>query len=206
VNVVNISQVGINLIKSFEGCRLNSYQDVGGVWTIGYGHTSNVHANMSITQQQADAFLEQDLQRFSQAVSSAVKVPLNQYQFDALVSFCYNVGVTAFTTSSLLQRLNRGDYSGACSELDLWIHAGGKVVQGLVNRRNAEQVLFNRTVETTKTQPTLVTQNYTIRSGENLTKIAARMGTTVNVLCRLNPQIKNPNLVYAGQVIKVPRK
>lgn len=203
---MNLSQVGINLIKSFEGCRLTSYQDVGGVWTIGYGHTSNVYANMSITQQQADAFLEQDLQRFSQAVASAVKVPLNQYQFDALVSFCYNVGVHAFATSSLLKRLNRGDYSGACEEMDLWIHAGGKVVQGLVNRRNAEQALFNRVVETPKPTPTLVTQNYTIRSGENLTKIASRMGTTVGVLCRLNPQIKNPNLVYAGQVIKVPRK
>lgn len=144
---MQISQVGINLIKSFEGCRLTSYQDVGGVWTIGYGHTSGVRSGVSITQQQADSLLVQDLQSFSDAVNSLVKVSLNQYQFDALVSFVYNVGKGAFASSTLLQKLNNGDYAGASNEFSLWVHVGTQVIQGLVNRRKAEQTLFNRMVE-----------------------------------------------------------
>jgi lysozyme len=253
---MNVSQVGINLIKSFEGCRLSAYQDVGGVWTIGYGHTAGVRSNDVISQEQAESLLKSDIESFANAVNDLVHVPLNQYQFDSLVSFTYNVGIHAFATSTLLQMLNAGDYSGASNQFDLWVHAGQKVIQGLVTRRNAEKTLFNKVVEIPvqsqntytvqsgdnlthianrfgKTVSELVTlngisnpnliqvgqvlrlngsvphattQNYTIRSGENLSVIASRMGTSVNAILALNPSIKNRNLVYAGQVIKVPSK
>jgi lysozyme len=198
---MNISQVGINLIKSFEGCRLTAYKDVAGVLTIGYGHTSGVRSGQTITQAQADALLVQDLKKFCDTVNANIRVPINQYQFDALVSFAYNVGATAFKTSTLLEMLNKKDYHGASNQFLLWVHAKGKVVQGLVNRRKAEKALFDKAIATPPT-----TQDYTIRTGENLTVIAKRMNTTVAKIVSLNPSIKNPNVVYAGQKIKVPSK
>ncbi len=101
------SQTGINLIKSFEGCRLTSYRDVAGIWTIGYGHTGNIAPGMCISQEQAEAFLKSDLARFEECVNRGVTVPLTQDMFDALVSFTYNVGTGALQRSTLLCKLNR---------------------------------------------------------------------------------------------------
>jgi lysozyme len=153
---MKISQVGINLIKSFEGCILHEYKDAVGVPTIGYGHTGGVRPNQTITQQQAEELLKQDLEKFEKGVTDLVKVPLNQYQFDALVSFSFNVGLGALQTSTLLKKLNAKDYSGASKEFDKWVHAGGDVLRGLVSRRDAEQSLFNRHVETPKTNVSLI--------------------------------------------------
>ncbi|MEO0539337.1 MAG: lysozyme [Cyanobacteria bacterium P01_A01_bin.105] len=133
---------GLQMIKSFEGLRLTAYQDAVGVWTIGYGTTRNVRRGMRITREKAEAFLQEDLVRFEKAVNDAVKVPLNDNQFSALVSFAYNVGAGALRTSTLLKKLNRRDITGAANELPRWNKAAGRVLAGLTRRRNAERALF----------------------------------------------------------------
>jgi lysozyme len=137
-----LNQAGLDLIKSFEGLRLNAYRDAVGVWTIGYGHTAGVRAGQAITAAQAEDYLRSDVRRFENAVNAAVKVPLNDNQFAALVSFTYNLGEGALQRSTLLRLLNSGDYAGAAREFDKWVNAGGQRLAGLVRRRDAEQALF----------------------------------------------------------------
>ena len=141
------SDRGIALIKAHEGLRLQAYQDPVGVWTIGYGHTTaagppKVERGMKITDAGADAILRQDLAKFEGYVSSAVKVPLNQNEFDALVSFTFNLGPGNLRSSTLLKKLNAGDRAGAADEFLKWTKAGGKTLPGLVKRREAERALF----------------------------------------------------------------
>ncbi|MCP1104855.1 lysozyme [Serratia nevei] len=133
---------GLNLIKHFEGLKLRAYQCSAHVWTIGYGHTVDVSANDVITEEEALYFLHQDVAESERAVNQYVHVPLTQNQFDALVSFVFNLGVGNFRTSTLLKKLNAGDDDGAAQEFGRWIHAGGKVLPGLVRRREAERALF----------------------------------------------------------------
>ncbi len=133
---------GVNLIKSFEGLRLKAYQDAVGVWTIGYGTTRGVKPGQEISEAQAEALLKTDLNRFERAVNQAVRVPINDNQFAALVSFSYNVGAGALRSSTLLKKLNRRDFYGAANELPRWNRAGGRVLAGLTRRRNAERALF----------------------------------------------------------------
>ncbi|MGQ5522748.1 lysozyme [Chitinimonas sp. PSY-7] len=134
---------GINLIKQYEGLRLKAYQDVVGVWTIGYGHTgSDVHAGLTITSAQATQLLQKDLQYFENGVSKLVTVPLNSNQFSALVSFSYNVGLNNLGSSTLLRLLNQGNYAGAAQQFPRWDRAGNQVLPGLLARRQAEQALF----------------------------------------------------------------
>lgn len=143
------SPKGIALIKSAEGLRLKAYPDpgTGGLpWTIGYGSTSGVTRNMVITEAQAEKMLAEDLVRFERIVERLVQVPLNQGQFDALVSFTYNVGEGNFTKSTLLRKLNAGDSAGAAEQFSRWVHAGGKVLPGLVKRRAAERAMFLESV------------------------------------------------------------
>lgn len=142
-----LTQEGIDLIKQFEGWRSNAYQDSVGVWTIGYGHTSNagppkVHSGLKITLSEGETILRRDLKTFENAVARNVTVPLNPNQYSALVSFCYNVGPGNFARSTLRRRLNTGDYLGASKEFLKWNKAGGTVLAGLVRRREAEQALF----------------------------------------------------------------
>lgn len=139
---MEISKNGINLIKKFEGCSLKAYKCPAGVWTIGYGHTNKVFADDVITQEEAETLLKHDLIIHCNNVSKLVKVFLNQNQFDALVSFEYNVGYTAFQNSTLLKLLNQGKYKEAVEQFDRWVYAGKKVLPGLVNRRKAEKELF----------------------------------------------------------------
>ncbi|AXE31651.1 muraminidase [Chromobacterium phragmitis] len=135
---------GIRLIKQFEGLRLAAYQDMVGVWTIGYGHTGpDVKAGLIITQQQADKLLAADLEKFETGVGQLVAVPLNANQFAALVSFSYNLGLGNLRSSTLLRLLNQGDFAGAAAQFSRWNRAGGQVVAGLARRRQAEQALFN---------------------------------------------------------------
>lgn len=133
---------GLALIKHFEGLRLRAYQCSANVWSIGYGHTAGVKPDDVITPEQADAFLRQDVSDSEQAVSRFVRVPLTQYQFDALVSFTFNLGSGNLRTSTLLRLLNAGDYPGAAGQLLRWVNAGGKELPGLVRRRVAEKELF----------------------------------------------------------------
>ncbi len=141
---MKISQAGLGLIKRFEGCELEAYQDAVGIWTIGYGHTGpDVHEGLKITQAQADAILAKDVERFASGVAANVRVALTQSEFDALVSFAFNVGLTAFRTSTLLKLLNdNSDRSVVATQFLRWNKAGDKVLEGLTKRRNAEKELF----------------------------------------------------------------
>lgn len=141
------SENGIELLKRFEGLELEAYQDIAGIWTIGYGHTGDdVQPGMKLTEREAEELLRRDLKPREQAVSNAVKVSLNQNEFDALVSFVYNVGAAAFRGSTALKRLNRGDRIGAADALTWWNKAtvSGvlREVLGLTRRRAAEKALF----------------------------------------------------------------
>lgn len=141
------SEKGIALIKQFEGCKLTAYQDSVGIWTIGYGWTQPVdgkpiRAGMTIKQETAERLLKTGLVSYESDVSRLVKVGLTQGQFDALVSFTYNLGARSLSTSTLLRKINAGDYAGAADEFLCWNKAGGKVLNGLTRRREAERALF----------------------------------------------------------------
>ena len=132
------SKSGLELTEQFEGCRLTAYRDQGGVLTIGYGHTHGVQEGDTCTQEQAEAGLASDIAWASLAVNRLVSVPLNQAEYDALTDFVFNVGSGNFSTSTLLAKLNAGDFIGAAAEFDRWDKAGGQVVAGLLRRRQAE--------------------------------------------------------------------
>jgi lysozyme len=138
-----VGQAGLALIKGFEGLRLQAYKCPAGVWTIGYGHTgSDVTPGLAISSQQAEDLLKKDLTRFENAVFKLVSVTVTQNQFDALVSFCYNLGEGALGKSTLLKLLNAGDAAAAADQFLKWDKAGGKTLAGLTRRRVAERDLF----------------------------------------------------------------
>lgn len=139
---MNIGKQGLDLIKQFEGLRLKAYKCPAGVWTIGYGHTKTVKPYQVITEAEATKLLIKDLAWVEDAVDKHVTVFLNQPQYDALCSFVYNVGATAFRRSTLVRLLNAGDYEGAEQQFKRWNKAGGKVLKGLTRRREAERALF----------------------------------------------------------------
>lgn len=163
-----INAEGLAHIKRFEGLRLKAYRDVADVLTIGYGHTSaagapKVYAGQTITEAEAEKILMSDLAKFEARVSRQVKVTLNENQFAALVSFDFNTG--ALHKSTLLKKLNAGNYDAVPGELMKWVNAGGKRVQGLVNRRSAEAGLWakgdfvsSNYVEAKPTAPAVVTK------------------------------------------------
>lgn len=138
-----ISLAGLNLIKRVEGIKLTRYKDVAGYWTIGVGHKLQPWETMeTITEAEAMRLLAQDVASAEAAINRLVKVALTQAQFDALVSFVFNVGSGAFARSTMLARLNAGDYAGAAAQFAKWVYAGGEVSQGLKNRRVAEAAYF----------------------------------------------------------------
>ena len=140
---MKISAAGIELLKQFEGCRLTAYQDSVGVWTIGFGTTAGVKEGQTISQVKAEEYLRSDLAIFEKAVTESLKVPVNQNQFDALVSFTYNVGVSAFRSSTLLNLINeKTDKKVVAAEFSKWVKAGNQTLPGLVSRRKAESELF----------------------------------------------------------------
>jgi lysozyme len=142
-----INDAGLDLIKSFEGCNLKAYQDVAGIWTIGYGHIRGVQEGMGITQEQATEFLQQDMSDTEAFVVSATSsVPTTNNQYAAMVSLCFNIGAGNFQTSSVLRfHLAKNNNSAANSFL-LWdkAHVDGQlvVVKGLLNRREKEKELY----------------------------------------------------------------
>ncbi|HTW69404.1 MAG TPA: lysozyme [Acetobacteraceae bacterium] len=142
-----INDAGLDLIKHFEGCRLDAYQDVAGIWTIGYGHTGGVTPGMTITQDQADQFLQNDLNGTENAVTAATaEVAPTDNQFAAMVSLCYNIGAGAFKSSTVLRQHLAGNFAAAADAFLLWdkatIDGQLQVVQGLLNRRQAERQLY----------------------------------------------------------------
>jgi lysozyme len=138
--ISTINQAGVDLIKQWEGLRLEAYLCPAGVWTIGYGHTGDVDPLDVITEEEAEDLLRKDLWRFEDAVSNLVRVSLSDNEYAALVSFTYNLGVGAFSQSTLLRRLNLGEQPGIViqQEFPRWVNANGEKLQGLVNRRNDE--------------------------------------------------------------------
>lgn len=139
------SKTGLQLTERFEGCKLTAYQDQVGRWTIGYGHAENVTPGLTITPEQAEAFLIEDTQAAAHCVNELVKAPLTQDEFDSLVDFTYNVGRGALAESTMLKLLNAGDYRSAAEQFDRWSDAGGHEVAGLLRRREAETQEFNAT-------------------------------------------------------------
>lgn len=163
-----INAAGLSLVKQWEALRTAAYRDAVGVWTIGYGHTNAaggpvVTAGMEITAEEADVILQSDLSKFEARVERLVKVALTDNQFAALVSFDFNTG--ALDKSTLLKKLNKGDYNAAPVELMKWVNAGGKKLNGLVNRRSAEAGLWakgafvsSNYIDATATAPAVLTK------------------------------------------------
>ena len=139
---MNISQEGISLIKKFEGCELEAYKCAAGVWTIGYGHTKDVKEGDSILKEDAESMLVHELQEYCNDVDIAVKVDLKQNEFDALVSWTYNLGLTNLNSSTMLKVLNECKHNEVPAQMKRWNKASGQVKQGLVRRREAEALMF----------------------------------------------------------------
>jgi lysozyme len=144
------SPVGIALIQKFEGCKLEAYRCSAGVLTIGYGRTKGVKKGDTCTQAQADAWLVEDLDEAEDGVHICVEVKLTQNEFDALVSFTFNLGIKSLSQSTLLRLLNQGKTKEAAAQFHRWCNAGGKRVEGLVRRRAAEADLFLRVAQPIK--------------------------------------------------------
>jgi GH24 family phage-related lysozyme (muramidase) len=138
----------IEIIKHFEGCSLQAYADLMGVPTIGYGLTSEalddvtVTLGMTISQREADTYLSKVLQTFGEAILPMMKIGPTPNQYGAMLSLAYNIGVSSFSKSTCLRRFNAGDIAGAAEALTWFNKAGGKVIRGLVRRREAEHTLF----------------------------------------------------------------
>ena len=141
----NTGDKGVELICHFEGLKLERYRDAVGLWTIGYGHLilkTEMEKLIKITTGEAKTLLRKDLRRTEQGVQKLVSVSVTQNQFDALVSFAFNLDVGSLKKSTLLRKLNAGDVQGAALQFKSWNKAGGKVLTGLTRRREAEMKLF----------------------------------------------------------------
>ena len=137
-----ISTAGVDLLTHFEGLRLEAYQDSVGVWTIGYGHTKGVTPSMKITESQANNLLKTELIEYQNYINEMVNISLDQCQFDALVCWVYNLGPTNLKNSTLLTLLNQGVKFQIPEQIRRWNRAGGKILKGLVRRREAEALMF----------------------------------------------------------------
>lgn len=147
IDQMSLSAEGLTLICNFEGLHLKAYDDGRGVWTIGFGTTfypnqMKVKKGDTCTVAQAKMYMLESLKKFEHTVNETVSIQLHQNQFDALVSLTYNIGSNAFKKSTLVKKLNTQDIQGAAHQFDVWVNAGGKKMQGLVNRRAQEKALF----------------------------------------------------------------
>jgi lysozyme len=131
-----------DLVKQFEGCRLTAYQDVRGIWTLGYGHTFMVKPGDTCTQQQADAWLEEDLDEAHHELIQVSPGPFAPGAEDALTSFVFNLGVGNYRNSTLHKYVDAGNWAAVKTELLKWDHSGGQVIAGLLRRREAESALI----------------------------------------------------------------
>mgnify|MGYP003109902921 FL=1 len=139
---MNISEEGLSLIKKFEGCELKAYRCAANVLTIGYGTTKGVTEDMEITKEEAESLLKEEMHEYEGYINDMVKVPLEQHQFDAMVSWVFNLGSGNLSSSTLLKKLNNSEYDEVPAQIKRWNKAGGKVLDGLIRRREAESLLF----------------------------------------------------------------
>jgi lysozyme len=179
-----INRAGLDLITRYEGFRPKPYKDVGGVVTIGYGHTRSAVMPSHVTEEEAVELLMADLQYFCKAVADAVTVPINENQFSALVAFTYNLGEGNLHKSTLLKKLNAGDHGGASDEFRKWVKAGQQELKGLVRRRAAEEQLF-------RTPPPVMVSTHEMTAQQALEALSGEEGI-------------NPNLANAMVVMIVP--
>jgi lysozyme len=156
---MTINQAGLDLIKEFEGFRAEAYRDPVGVWTIGYGTTAAADvgiepkAGMKISKADAEMYLSRAINKFAAQVDPKIRAPINENERAAFLSLAYNIGPGAFARSSALRKFNEGDKAGAASAILLWNKAGGKVLAGLVRRREAEKALFLKPATTSHEAP-----------------------------------------------------
>jgi GH24 family phage-related lysozyme (muramidase) len=188
-----ISENGINLIKKFEGCKLQAYLDPVGIPTVGYGHIEGVEIGQTISQEKAEDLLLTDMIKYCNDVQALIDnhiilFEVNQNMFDALTSFCYNLG-----RANLINLVYGRSKEQVAGHIELYVKAGGKTLQGLVNRRYAEKQLFLKPCETYNI--------YVVTKGDTLTAIARKLNTTVKKLASMN-NIRNINLIYVGQKLK----
>ena len=139
---MQLSKTGIELLKHFEGCELKAYQDSVGVWTIGYGHTKGIYEGLEITQSEAEKMLIDELPEYEGYITDKVVPMLQQHEFDALVCWVYNLGPTNLSSSTMLKKLNAGEFKEVPFQMKRWDKAGGQPLLGLTRRRNAEALLF----------------------------------------------------------------
>lgn len=139
---MRLTKEGLNLIKEFEGCRLEAYQDVAGIWTIGWGSTKDVTPGMKITQEEADRRLEEYLVRLEVDIKEVLPAIMNENQFSACVSLAYNIGTEAFKRSLLVRCCQKYNFDDAAQQFLRWVKDNGREIPGLVRRRKAEQKLF----------------------------------------------------------------
>ena len=139
---MNISAEGLSLIKKFEGCELKAYRCAANVLTIGYGVTKGVTEDMEISQEEAESLLQEEMHEYEGYINDMVKVPLEQHQFDAMVSWVFNLGSGNLSSSTLLKKLNNSEYDEVPAQIRRWNKAGGKVLDGLIRRREAEAKMF----------------------------------------------------------------
>ena len=140
--MMQLSKTGIELLKHFEGCKLKAYQDSVGVWTIGYGHTKGIYEGLEITQSEAEKMLQDELPEYEGYITDKVVPMLQQHEYDALVCWVYNLGPTNLSSSTMLKKLNAGEFKEVPFQMKRWDKAGGQPLLGLTRRRNAEALLF----------------------------------------------------------------
>ncbi len=138
VGVLAVSAACLVGIATHEGYRSEAYRDTVGIPTIGFGETAGVKMDNRTTPERALVTLLANTEKHADAIRQCIRVPLYQHEFDAYISLAYNIGTGAFCRSTLVKKLNAGDYGGACKEIKRWNRAGGKVLPGLVKRREAE--------------------------------------------------------------------
>lgn len=139
------SSDGLHLTEEFEQCRLESYQDQRGIWTIGWGHTAGVGPGMKITQAMADALLQHDIANAVMVVNYVLSVPVTQSEFDAMVDLCFNIGNSAFAHSTMVKLINAREIESAAKEFERWDFVAGKKCAGLLRRRLIEEKEFDAT-------------------------------------------------------------
>ena len=191
-----ISEQGIALLKSFEGCRLKAYRDIVGVWTIGYGFTDGVYEGMTITQEQAEQMLMERLIPYEHAVEEALIVPPLQTQFDACVCLAWNIGIKGFENSTVVKLHNQGQFKEAANAFSLWNKAGGKIIAGLVRRRAAEAALYLDDHEESKPMPQRVDAPVSMTASKiNMAQTAA--GATAGIAA-VNEVVSSINSLKDG--------
>jgi lysozyme len=204
-----INQATVDLVKQFEGFRAEAYKCPAGVWTIGYGTTAQANvgivpvSGMKITEAEAEGYLQKGLDKCASEIKPSISAPINDNEFGAFVSLAYNIGSGAFKRSSALRKFNAGDKQGAANAILMWNKAGGKVLKGLVRRREAERDLFLSPVrvdeERAKTDRSSVAKSSTVQA--SAVQIASGAGAGVAAVGALDGTAQIVALVFVGITI-----